>query len=177
MVNVVPPNPNWRSQFEAEARAIAPILRDTLKAIHHIGSTSIPGIYAKPIIDILVEVESLAAVDAQTPEFQALGYMAMGEFGIPGRRYLRKDNPEGVRTHHVHIFTAGSDQVTRHLNFRDYLTAHPDEAQQYSDLKRKLAQQYSQDIEGYIDGKDGFIKAIDLKAAQWCNAQGRTCIP
>jgi GrpB-like predicted nucleotidyltransferase (UPF0157 family) len=171
-VDVVLPDPAWRSQFEAEAGAIAPILQDTLKAIHHIGSTSIPGIYAKPIIDILVEVASLAAVDAQTLGFQALGYTAMGEFGIPGRRYFRKDNSEGIRTHHIHIFESGSKQITRHLDFRDYLTAHPDEAQQYSDLKRKLAQQYSQDIEGYMDGKDGFIQAIDRKAAQWRNAQG-----
>lgn len=171
-VEVVPPNPNWRSQFEMEAGAIAAILQIPLTAIHPMGSTSIPGIYAKPIIDILVEVENLPLVDAKTPELEDLGYVAMGEYGIPGRRYFRKDNADGIRTHHAHVFEAGSEQVIRHLNFRDYLTTHPAEAQQYSDLKRKLAQQYPHDIDGYMDGKDEFIKAIDAKAAEWRRSNG-----
>lgn len=104
IVEVVPPNPHWRSQFEAEATAIALILRETLIALHHIGSTSIPGIYAKPIIDLLAEVRDLEQVDAQNSALESLGYVAMGAYGIPGRRYFRKDNSAGVRTHHLHNF-------------------------------------------------------------------------
>ena len=72
-----------------------------------------------------------------------------------------------MRTHHVHIFEFGSEQVKRHVAFRDYMIAHPEEAQKYSDLKRELAREYPTSIEQYMDGKDGFIRAIDRKAAQW----------
>jgi GrpB-like predicted nucleotidyltransferase (UPF0157 family) len=98
---------------------------------------------------------------------ESLGYQVMGEFGIPGRRYFRKDNHEGIRTHQIHAFKAGSAEVVRHLAFRDYLIAHPEDAQKYSELKRRLAEENSQNMDGYIDGKDGFIKETDQKAAQW----------
>lgn len=91
----------------------------------------------------------------------------MGEFGIPGRRYFRKDNQDGDRTHHLHIFEAGSAEVVRHLTFRDYMIAHPQDAQKYSELKHELAKKHPQNIDGYMDGKDGFIKAMDEKADQW----------
>ena len=91
----------------------------------------------------------------------------MGEFGIAGRRYFRKDNQEGVRTHHIHAFTVDSDQVKRHLAFRDYMMAHPVDAQRYSELKRRLAKKYPTNIDGYMDGKDGFIREIDKKAEEW----------
>jgi GrpB-like predicted nucleotidyltransferase (UPF0157 family) len=87
----------------------------------------------------------------------------MGEFGISGRRYFRKDNQLGIRTHHLHAFAVGSPQVARHLAFRDYLISHPEEAQRYSELKRKLAEKYPYNIDGYMDGKDSFIREIDKK--------------
>jgi GrpB-like predicted nucleotidyltransferase (UPF0157 family) len=86
----------------------------------------------------------------------------MGEFGIPGRRYFSKG-----RTHHIHSFEVGSPQIERHLAFRDYMITHSEAAQEYSELKIKLAQKYFDNIQAYMDGKDGFIKEIDLKAAKW----------
>jgi GrpB-like predicted nucleotidyltransferase (UPF0157 family) len=91
----------------------------------------------------------------------------MGEFGIPGRRYFRKSDAAGIRTHHVHTFQVGSPEIERHLVFRDYMIAHPDDAQNYSELKHLLAKQYPNDIDGYMDGKDEFIKEMDRKAAAW----------
>ena len=91
----------------------------------------------------------------------------MGEFGIRNRRYFRKYNSDGVRIHHIHSFKAGSPQVERHLAFRDYMISHPEAAREYSNLKRQLAAKYSQNIDKYMDGKDGFIKLMDRKAAQW----------
>ncbi len=170
-VVVVPHNPGWREAFEAEAKSVAAALGENVLAIHHIGSTAIPDIYAKPILDMLIEVNDITALDVQRVAMESLGYEVMGEFGIPGRRYFRKDNQEGIRTHHVHSFEAGSAQVARHLAFRDYLIAHPEEAQAYSELKGKLAQEYPQNMDGYIDGKDGFIKEIDQRAAQWRMSQ------
>ena len=166
-IEVVPHDPKWQNLFEAEAQKVTVALSKNVVSIHHIGSTSIPNIYAKPIIDLLVEVKKIGLVDEQTAPMELLGYEAMGEFGIAGRRYFRKDNQASVRTHHVHVFTAASDEVKRHLAFRDYMIAHPEGAQEYSELKRKLARQHPTNIDRYMDGKDGFIKAIDKKAQKW----------
>jgi GrpB-like predicted nucleotidyltransferase (UPF0157 family) len=89
----------------------------------------------------------------------------MGEFGVAGRRYFRKDSSEGTRTHQVHVFETGSDEVRRHLAFRDHMIAHPNDAREYSELKRKLAVEHAENADGYMDGKDGFIKEIDRRAA------------
>jgi GrpB-like predicted nucleotidyltransferase (UPF0157 family) len=166
-VEVVPHDPRWRDAFEAEARRVAAALGENVVAVHHIGSTAIPNIYAKPIINLLVEVREIAEVDGRSPAMESLGYEAMGEYGIPGRRYFRKDNEEGIRTHHIHAFENGSAEVERHLAFRDYMIAHPLEAQRYSELKRKLAEEHPRSIDGYMDGKDGFIKEVDRRAARW----------
>ena len=163
-IKVVAHDPAWRGEFEAEARRITRALGDLVVRLHHIGSTAIPGIFAKPIIDFLMEVEDIVDLEDRSSVMEELGYEAMGEFGIPGRRYFRKNNALGVRTHQVHAFEADSTEVERHLAFRDYMIAHPEEAQAYGDLKRKLAQEHPDDIEAYMDGKDPFIKECEAKA-------------
>jgi GrpB-like predicted nucleotidyltransferase (UPF0157 family) len=168
-IEVVPHNPRWRDAFEAEAEEVAAALGGNVVAVHHIGSTAIPNIHAKPVIDLLVEVRDVAEVDGRSPAMESLGYEAMGEYGIPGRRFFRKDSREGVRTHNVHAFEAGSSEVERHLAFRDYMIAHPSEAQSYGELKRRLAEEHPQSPEGYMDGKDGFIREVDRRAARWRN--------
>jgi GrpB-like predicted nucleotidyltransferase (UPF0157 family) len=171
-VEVLPHNPGWRDEFERESKQVALALGENAIAIHHIGSTAIPNIYAKPVIDLLVEVNDITQVDNCAAAMEALGYESMGEFGIPSRRYFRKDNESGVRTHHVHIFEGGSSQVERHLAFRDYMIAHPKAAQQYSDLKRELVKTLDlSDIEGYMDGKDEFIKVMEKRALTWKKSQ------
>lgn len=170
-VEVVPHNPKWRDIFDVESKSIAGALGENVVNVHHIGSTAIQGIYAKPIIDLLVEVKDIVKVDGQSSSMESLGYEVMGEFGIPGRRYFRKDNHEGVRTHHIHTFKVSSEQVKRHLAFRDYMIAHPEDAQKYSELKCRLARKYPTNIDEYMDGKDGFIKEIDVKALQWRTLQ------
>lgn len=170
-VEVVPHDPRWRDAFEAEARRVAEAMGENVVAVHHIGSTSIPGIYAKPVIDLLVKVRDVAEVDGRSSAMESIGYEVMGEYGIPGRRYFRKDDREGVRTHHIHAFEAGSAEVVRHLAFRDYMLAHPADAQRYSELKRRLAEEHPQSMDGYIDGKDGFIKEMDRLAALWRTTQ------
>jgi GrpB-like predicted nucleotidyltransferase (UPF0157 family) len=169
-VEVVPHDPRWRDSFEAEATNITAALGNVV-AIHHIGSTAIPDIHAKPVIDLLVEVDDIEAIDARSSAMESIGYEVMGEFGIPGRRYFRMDDPHGTRTHQVHAFQAGSAEVVRHLAFRDYMIAHAAEAQRYSELKRKLAAEYPWDMDGYVDGKDGFIREMDRRAAEWGSAQ------
>ena len=165
-VKVVPHDPIWSKLFGAEADEIAAVLGQEVIAIHHIGSTAIPNISAKPIIDILVEVHDIENIDDFNEEMIKLGYQPKGEFGIPGRRFFIKGN-DSTRTHHVHIFQTGDPKVERHLSFRDYMIAHPEEAQAYSRLKEELAQKSPEDIESYIEGKDGFIKEMNRKAQAW----------
>jgi len=165
-ITLVPPQPEWAARFRAEALRLRALLGDNAVAFHHIGSTAIPGIKAKPIIDILVEVRDLAGVDALDEKMKRHVYLPKGELGIHGRRYFRKGT-ENQHTHHVHIFQTGDPQCERHLNFRDYLRTHPVEAQAYSRLKESLVRKFPEDIEGYMDGKDGFIKKIEKKALRW----------
>ncbi len=166
-VRVVPYDPQWKLAFVKEAGQIAQLLGDVVVAVHHIGSTAIPGIHAKPIIDILLEVVDIAELDHRTTAMAQLGYEAKGELGIPGRRYFRKDNDSETRTHQVHAFQADSPGFARHLAFRDYLIAHPEEALKYSALKQELARAHPDDIEAYMDGKDPFIKEREAKAIAW----------
>jgi GrpB-like predicted nucleotidyltransferase (UPF0157 family) len=165
-VQVVPHDPNWSKLFQAEADTIAAVLGREVMAVHHIGSTAIPNISAKPIIDILVEVPDIEKMDEFNEEMIRLGYWPQGEFGIPGRRFFVRGD-DSARTHHVHIFQTGDPKVESHLNFRDYMIAHPQVAQAYGRLKEELAQEFPEDIEGYMEGKDGFIKKIDKKARAW----------
>ena len=169
---VVPHDPAWAGQFDDEAAAIRAALGDSALAIHHIGSTSIPGILAKPIVDILVEIPSLDDLDRISPAMIDLGYQAMGAFGIPGRRYFRKDDANGARTHHVHAFGAGTPHVVRHLAFLDFLRARPDVAWAYSDLKRRLVAQPGMTREACMDGKDPFIQRTEAEAIAWSRAAG-----
>ena len=121
--------------YEKEAARLKEVLSGLLVSIHHIGSTAVPGLAAKPIIDILPVVTEITAVDGLRYAFAALSYEYMGEFGIPGRRYLRKGGAH--RTHQVHIFGAESQyEIERHLAVRDYLRMHPLKADAYAALKR-----------------------------------------
>ena len=171
-VIVVPHDPRWTDAFAASSRQIADALGDDLLAIHHIGSTAIPGIHAKPIIDMLAVVADVARLDARSAQVEALGYEAKGEFGIAGRRYFRRDDADGIRTHQIHAFARGSPHVERHLALRDLMRAHADLARQYSDLKRRLADAFPDDIHGYMDGKDAFIKEMERRALAWYGGQG-----
>ncbi len=166
-VIVLPHDPSWVDMFSIESRLILSAFGANAIAAHHIGSTAIPAIVAKPVVDMLIVVNDIEVVDACNVEMEKLGYEAMGEFGIPSRRYFRKDNDTGKRTYHVHVFAQGSKQVDRHLAFRDFMNAHPDWAGRYSDLKCELVAKHPNSIEAYVDGKNDFIKQVDAMAETW----------
>jgi GrpB-like predicted nucleotidyltransferase (UPF0157 family) len=159
-------DPDWPAAFALEAQRIAAALGPVLIGCHHIGSTAIPGIAAKPIIDILLEVDDLSALDRGSAVMPSLGYQAMGELGLPGRRYFRKSSA-GVRTHHVHGYATGHADIERHLAFRDYLRAHPTEAAAYEALKLKLAAAHPSDREAYQAGKAELIAELESRALAW----------
>lgn len=167
-VAVVAHDPRWPARFAREADALQAAIGESIVAVHHIGSTAVPGLAAKPIIDILLEISTLQALDRRVGAFGALGYEAMGEFGIAGRRYFRKGRDR--RTHHVHAFATGNAHIVRHLAFRDYLAAHPDIARAYGRLKHRLAVHCDDDIQRYAAGKDAFVKTHEQRALVWCGA-------
>jgi GrpB-like predicted nucleotidyltransferase (UPF0157 family) len=166
-VIVVPYDSQWPGAYEFASAEVAAALGESLLEIHHIGSTAIPSMHAKPVIDMLAVITELEAADKANGRMEALGYQAMGEFGIAGRRYFRRDDGAGVRTHQVHAFAQGSPHVRRHLAFRDFMRAHPAPAKEYATLKRRLAAAHPQDVEAYMDGKDAFIKEMEARALAW----------
>jgi GrpB-like predicted nucleotidyltransferase (UPF0157 family) len=155
-----PHDPLWAVLFARERDALKDVCRG-ITEIHHIGSTAIPGIAAKPIIDMLVVLarheDGLANVEAM----QRLGYEYRGEGGVTGRHYFRKGNPH---THHVHMYETGHPEVGRNLRFRDYLRSHPKDAWAYEALKRELAARYVSDTLSYSRAKDEFCERIERSA-------------
>lgn len=166
VIEVVPHNPAWKDIYTAEKTLLLDVFSGLAISIHHIGSTAIPGIKAKPVIDIMIIAQDIEKVDELNPAMIQLGYNPHGEYGIPGRRYFNKDT-EGVRSHHVHSYAPGNPEIEAHLNFRDYLRAHPDEAQAYSQLKETLAAQYRHDSVTYTESKSDFVQRILNLASPW----------
>lgn len=165
-VEVVPYRQEWPFQFEVEAKKLREVFGDQVLSIHHFGSTSVPGICAKPIIDILLIVRDIDAVFALVPTLEKLGYLFKGEYGIPGRSFFIKGT-EDVRSHHLHVYQINNPHILRHLAFRDYLRTHPDLAEQYGALKESLARQFPEDIDCYNEGKSDFIKEQERQALKW----------
>ncbi|QHA90904.1 GrpB family protein [Bacillus sp. N1-1] len=155
----------WRELFLLEARKIEQVYGDNMIEIHHIGSTAVEGLKAKPVIDLLPVVNDLTLVDQKNPEMKKLGYESLGENGLTGRRFFRKGGDQ--RSHHVHLYEKGNPDIDRHLAFRDYLIAHPEDRLRYGEKKAKLAERYPNDMEAYIMGKDSLVKEIEMKALDW----------
>lgn len=164
-VEVSSPRKEWSLMFQEECGKLKNTFGNLVVNIYHIGSTAIPNIKAKPVIDIMIEVINIDEVDKFNHQMEQLGYITFGENGIPNRRFFSKGGDN--RTHHIHIFEQGNSEITRHIVFRDYMIAHPEEAQKYSQLKQNLADKYPTNIEMYIEGKNDYIKSIDTKAEKW----------
>lgn len=159
IMEVIPYDLNWPKQFEAEAELLRQALGNNCVAIHHIGSTAVPGLAAKPTIDIMPVVRDLSKTDDN--KLIALGYVPRGEMGMPFRRFYNKGEP---RTYHLHIWEEGNPEIEKHLLFRDYLIAHEDTAKQYENLKLQLAKEFRNDRQNYTGSKDALIKQVIQKS-------------
>jgi GrpB-like predicted nucleotidyltransferase (UPF0157 family) len=158
-IEVLAYNPGWVKMFEAEKISLEKLLGDQVVQIHHIGSTAIPGLAAKPIIDVLVEVQNIEKIDEFNEEMKKQSYLPQGDFGISGRRFFIKGT-KIHRTHHIHIFQTGNPEIQKHLNFRGYMRQNPEEAVRYAKLKQDLARRFPHDIEKYMAGKNAYIEGI-----------------
>lgn len=166
IVEVVPYNSDWPLQFEKEAAKIKKALGENCITVHHIGSTSIPGLAAKPVIDMIPVVRDIMQVDLKKDAMQSLGYEVKGEFGIAFRRYFQKnivENGKTIRTHNVHVFEQENPEIERYLLFKDYLIKHPDQRDAYAVLKINSAIKYPNDVNAYTESKDTFVLDIDQK--------------
>ncbi len=158
-------DPAWARLFDEEAARIRGALGPWILDVQHVGSTSIPNIPAKPILDIAVAVENFEEAARCRAPLEALGYEYLGENGIPRRHYFRKRNrATDTFTHNLHMNEAHGDDYRGHVAFRDYLRAHPHAAQEYAALKRKLQQRFPSDRRAYGYGKAAFINKILCRA-------------
>lgn len=168
-ITVVEYKKEWRELFKQEKLLITNILQDNLVSIHHIGSTAVYGLKSKPIIDIMPVVKDISKVDIICSEFKKIGYEYLGEYGIPYRRYLRKGGDK--RTHQIHIFEQSNKKdIIRHIAVRDYLRINNEIANVYGELKESLAKKFPYDIDKYCDGKDVFMKKLEITALKWKNS-------
>lgn len=166
IIKLIDHSPKWVDYFKEESDQIQNLLGNHLNEIHHIGSTAIAGIAAKPVIDIMLEFKDLDQIDEIWQSLAQLNYRALrGHIG-PHRSYFTRRADSDI-TYHLHLRESGDPQLNRHVNFRNYMNAHPDKAQAYAKLKLNLAQQHIDNINAYVAGKDKFIQEIDRLAKTW----------
>ncbi len=167
-VELLPHDPAWADLAAAEARSLAGALGSLLLAVHHVGSTAIAGIRAKPVVDLLPVVANVNRLYEFRDRFLGLGYEWWGEYGLPGRRYCTKDDPaSGRRLFQLHCYEQGSPEVTRHLAFRDFMRAHPEEAAAYERVKVDCQKRNGGSSHAYSDCKGPWIAEAEKRALGW----------
>lgn len=158
LVELVVHDPAWQTKFADMRTTMLDACAPWVTEVHHVGSTSIPAIMAKPVIDMMPVVAAAEDGAACVPGMEGLGFEYRGDAGIPGRLFFRKGEP---RSHHVHLFPVDHSEVGRLLRFRDYLIAHPEMARAYEALKQELAERFRDDIATYAAAKDPFCLRIE----------------
>lgn len=171
-IEVVEHHVEWIEMFEAEVVGLRQVFGAVYVTSHHIGSTAVPGLNAKPTIDIALEVKSGTSIESFYPDMEKFGYTCRGECldavipGIPGRYYFVRYNGP-VHIVHTHVYEQGHSDIKEKIVFRDYLIVHPDVAAAYGQLKEKLASEFQFDNLGHMRGKDDFLKTAIFDAIQW----------
>lgn len=159
LIELVEHDPSWAALFEQERAVLGGVFDGQAVGIEHIGSTSVPELCAKPIVDVLVGLRELELSDGQVGAMEALGYEYLGEYGRPGRFFFRKR----PRTHHVHVVEYGGEHWNRQLTFRDALRSDAEERRRYDEFKRRLAAEgHSRDA--YTELKTPFIREVEARA-------------
>jgi len=161
-------NDDWEKAFLSEECRIQSALDGVALHVHHIGSTAIPGIAAKPVIDIVLEVSSINELENTDQDLVGLGYESLGEHGLSGRRFYQKGDNQ--RTHHIHAYESGHPDIFRHLVFRDYLRTHKDKAAHYERVKIEAARKFRESPEDYAEAKSQTIQLLENEAMRWARS-------
>ena len=150
----------WAQAFIDIKNELDEVLGKTVLSIEHVGSTSVKGLSAKPIIDIDVVIENISMLEQVIEALAKIGYQHEGDQGIPGREAFKYDGKDHLMKHHLYVCAKDSSELKRHTMFRDYLRSHPEAVREYSRVKEEGAKLYPHDIDNYIDYKTPFIKSI-----------------
>lgn len=159
-VVVLPYDEAWKKDFEEIKAELMAVLDGLVLSVEHVGSTSVPGLAAKPIIDIDVIIEDTDCFEKVKTALETIGYQHEGDLGIPGREAFKYHGKEHLRKHHLYVCAKDSDELKRHLSFRDYLRTHPEAVKEYGRIKEEGARLYPNDIDSYIEYKAPFIENI-----------------
>jgi GrpB-like predicted nucleotidyltransferase (UPF0157 family) len=157
-IEIVDYDARWPEMFERLRSRIWTALEDVALSVEHVGSTSVPGLSAKPIIDISIVVPERPDVQTAISRLATLGYVHKGDLGIKGRQAFA--NPDGLSAHNLYLCPRDSAALANHLAIRNYLRSHPEAAREYGELKRHLAERFPHDIDGYVDGKTTMLLTI-----------------
>lgn len=159
-VVVLPYDEQWKQDFLNIKAELTDALGQLATAIEHVGSTSVEGLSAKPVIDIDVVIRDRTLLDDVIAALRKIGYQHEGDLGIAGREAFRYDGKEHLRKHHLYVCPVDSPELKRHIAFRDYLRTHPDAAREYGRIKEEGARRYPDDIDRYIEYKSPFIERL-----------------
>jgi len=171
-IRIVDHDPQWPLLAQEELRRVADALGDSAVRLEHVGSTSVPGLGAKPIIDMQVSVADIERIEDYVGPLEALGYLFAPDPAFPDYHYFAKPHAR-PRSHHLHVCQTGSQQELRHVAVRDFLRAHPDEAASYEELKRTLVREHPEDRLAYVAGKDGYMIELEARAVHWASSKCR----
>lgn len=153
-------NPKWKTDFEKIKVEIENVISDLIVRIEHVGSTSVVGLFAKPIIDIDVVIKDYSVFDDLVERLNAIGYIYEGDLGIEGREAFKYENKPNLQEHHLYVCPENSIELHRHITFRDYLRLNPDAVAEYGEIKSEVAKLYPNDIEKYLEYKSPCIQKI-----------------
>lgn len=153
-------NPEWKLDFLKIKEELDIVLRNLVLSIEHVGSTSVEGLSAKPIIDIDVVIEDRSLLDEVITALNSIGYTHEGNQGIEGREAFKYQGKEHLRKHHLYVCAKDAFELKRHIGFRDYLRKNPKAVETYSEIKTEGAKRFPYDMDSYIDYKSGFIEQI-----------------
>jgi len=159
-VVVLPYNPEWKEAFSKIADELSKAVESLALRIEHVGSTSVEGMSAKPIIDIDLVIKSEAEFSAVRTALESIGYQHEGDLGIIGREAFKYTDKPHLMEHHLYVCAEDSEELRRHLTFRDYLRNHPEAILAYSKVKEEAAKLFPEDIDGYIRYKSGVIEEL-----------------
>ena len=151
---------SWKTDFIAIRDELDAVLKDLALSIEHVGSTSVEGLSAKPIIDIDVVIRDRSVLPEVVSALAKIGYSHEGDLGIPGREAFKYEGKDHLRKHHLYVCAQDSEELKRHLAFRDYLRSHPEAVAEYGRIKEEGAALYPYDIDRYIEHKSPFIENI-----------------
>lgn len=161
-VIVVPYNAEWATEFEKIKAELTQALRRYTISIEHVGSTSVPNLAAKPIIDIDIVIE-IGMFEKVKYELEQIGYRHEGDLGILGREAFKYENKEHLMKHHLYVCNKNSSELRRHITFRDWLRSHAEDRDAYANIKMQMAAKYPQDMDSYIAGKTPVVEQIYKK--------------